>query len=357
MFVGDCNKMNAAAIILCAGKGTRMGDDSKNKVCFDCAGTPTIRRIVRNMRQAGVSRFVIVVGHLAQSVMEALDGEDGVIYAYQKEQKGTGHAAMSGLKALKTVGYSGPVILSMGDKIIAPHVIRDLLKKSKTAKAVWGVQPLLANFNGGRVVTVDEKPYGVVEFADAAMMKLGEVEREEYSQTLVTIGLNQKKAEKVLKKALENQPCKTITLCGKTFSADEILNTKYANAGLYCFDVNRAVEIIETLGSNNAQGEVYLTDALEKFATCGEADIYEVVSAEDMLTYSTKRELREISAFFMRTASQFIEDIGAGKLDGAFIKLYREQSASQKERYIAILNAFIEKYGDKNQYIYILWNS
>ena len=36
----------AAAIILCAGKGTRMGDDSKNKVCFDCAGVPVIRRIL-----------------------------------------------------------------------------------------------------------------------------------------------------------------------------------------------------------------------------------------------------------------------------------------------------------------------
>ena len=48
--------MNAAAIILCAGKGTRMGDDSKNKVCFDCAGVPTIKRIISNMRNAGVSR-------------------------------------------------------------------------------------------------------------------------------------------------------------------------------------------------------------------------------------------------------------------------------------------------------------
>ena len=150
--------MNAAAIILCAGKGTRMGDDSKNKVCFDCAGVPTIKRIISNMREAGISRFVIVIGHSAYSVMDTLDGEEGVIYAYQKEQKGTGHAAMCGLKALQTVGYTGAVIVSMGDKIIATHVIRGLLEKAERAKAVWGVQPLAANFNGGRVVTEDEKP-------------------------------------------------------------------------------------------------------------------------------------------------------------------------------------------------------
>lgn len=339
--------MNAAAIILCAGKGTRMGDDSKNKVCFDCAGVPTIKRIIRNMRDAGVGRFVIVIGHQAYSVMDTLDGEEGVVYAYQKEQKGTGHAAMCGLKALQTVGYTGSVIISMGDKIVATHVIRDLLTKAQTAKAVWGVQPIAANFNGGRVVTLEDVPYGVVEFADAALMKLGEVAESEYAQTLKNIKLNSKKADKVLKKALERKPASTVTLCGKTFTADEVLGAKYANAGLYCFDVQRAVEVIETLGSNNAQGEFYLTDALEKFAAANEAAIYEVASAEDMLTYSTKPELREISKYFMRTASQFIADIENGALDKKFADLYKENAKAQKARYVQLLSFFIEKYGDK----------
>ena len=122
--------MNSAAVILCAGKGTRMNDDTQNKVCFDCAGIPVIRRIVDNMKKGGVDRFVIVVGHKAETVMSSLDGVDGVVYAYQKEQKGTGHAALCGISALKTIGYSGPVIVSMGDKIVDYTVIRDLLEKS-----------------------------------------------------------------------------------------------------------------------------------------------------------------------------------------------------------------------------------
>ncbi len=339
--------MNAAAIILCAGKGTRMGDDSKNKVCFDCAGVPTIKRIVDNMRKAGVSRFVIVIGHNAYSVMDCLDGEDGVVYAYQKEQKGTGHAAMCGLRALQTVGYSGPVIISMGDKIIATPVIRDIVTKAQSSKAVWGVQPLCANFNGGRVVTVDEKPYGVVEFADAALMKLADADEKDYADVLKATKLNAKKAEKVLKKALENKPCGTVTLCGRTFGADDVLHTKYANAGLYCFDVDEAVKVIESIGSNNAQGEIYLTDALERFASNGDAEIYEVKAAEDMLTYSTKPELREISKHFMRTASQFVSDINDGKLDETFKVLYSDSAEQQKMRYVDLLNLFIKKYGDK----------
>lgn len=339
--------LNSAAIILCAGKGTRMGDDSKNKVCFDCAGTPTIKRIIDNMREAGVSRFVLVVGHKAQSVMDALAGEDGVVYAYQKEQKGTGHAALCGLNALKTIGFKGSAILSMGDKIVATSVIRGLLEKSKNAKAVWGVQPLSANYNGGRVITINDEPYGVVEFADAALMKLGEVDKSKYQALLKEIRLNSKKADMVIKKALEVKPSATINLCGKTFTADEVLNSKYANAGLYCFDVESAAEVIKTLDNNNAQGEIYLTDALEKFATIKQATIYEVAKAEDMLTYSTKGELREISKHFMRTASQFIEDINNCKLDDVFTTLYNEEAKNQKVRYLNLLKTFIEKYGDQ----------
>ena len=118
-----------AAIILCAGKGTRMGDDSKNKVCFDCAGVPVIRRIVTNMRAGGVRHFVIVVGHRAESVMAALDGERGVMYAYQREQKGTGHATGCGLRVLEDIGFAGQVIVSMGDKIVSPRIVAEILSE------------------------------------------------------------------------------------------------------------------------------------------------------------------------------------------------------------------------------------
>ena len=116
-------KNNIAAVILAAGKGSRMNDNSTNKVCFNCAGIPVIRRILDEMRAGGVSLFVIVIGHMAQDVMDCLDGEPGVIYAYQKEQKGTGHAVLCGMNALKSAGYNGPVIVSMGDKIVASHVV------------------------------------------------------------------------------------------------------------------------------------------------------------------------------------------------------------------------------------------
>ena len=320
--------MNSAAVILCAGKGTRMNDDSQNKVCFDCAGVPVIRRIVDNMKKGGVSRFVIVVGHKAESVMSALSGVDGVVYAYQKEQKGTGHAALCGISALKSIGYDGPVIVSMGDKIVDYTVIKDLLEKSSVAKAVWGVQPLSSNKSGGRVVEIDNSPYGIVEFADASFMALDGEKEENWEKKLSEIGLNAKKAQKVLQKAKTTKPCNKITLCGVEFTAQEILNSRYANAGLYCFDTTEAINAIATCNSQNAQGEIYLTDTLEYFAKKGEAVLYEIKDASLMLTYSTKPELAKITEHFLNHASNFLKN-------------------TKDDRERELLEKFIEVYGDK----------
>jgi len=339
--------MTTSAIILCAGKGTRMNDDSCNKVAFDCAGKPVIRRIVENMKLGGVSRFVIVVGHKAQSVMDSLDGIDGIVYAYQKEQKGTGHAAMCGLKALLATSDTGSVIISMGDKIIAPEVIHDILQASASAKAVWGVQPLEANPSGGRIVMYDGKPCGIVELADAALMAIANVPEASRRDKLLSLGLNEKKIAKVLKTAASMPVSSTRQICGRTFTANDVLRTKYANAGLYCFDMKSVMDALMECTGDNAQGEIYLTDTLEYYAARGEAKIYEIPNRESMLTYSTKPELRAISRYFLRSATEFIAAIQRGEFEAEFERLYRENTSAQKERYVQLLKAFVQRYGDE----------
>ena len=320
--------MNSAAVILCAGKGTRMKDDTQNKVCFDCAGTPVILRIIENMKRGGVTRFVIVVGHKAESVMATLDGIDGVVYAYQKEQKGTGHAALCGMNALKTIGYDGPVIVSMGDKIVHHSVIKDFLEKSNGSKSVWGVQPISANKNGGRVVEIDDKPYGIVEFADASYMSLDGIKEEDWKDELTKIGLNPKKIQKVIEKAKNSKPSNKTIICDKEFTARQILNSRYANAGLYCFDSNEARKAISCCNSYNAQGEIYLTDTLEYFAKKDDAVLHKIEDKSLMLTYSTKSELAEISKHFFEYASTILQKSNDNRIKELFTK-------------------FIEVYGDK----------
>ena len=335
---------SAAAILLCAGKGTRMGDDSRNKVCFDCAGTPVVKRIIRNMREGGVSRFVVVIGHRAESVMSALDGEPGVVYAYQKEQRGTGHATQCGLKVLRDIGYAGPVVVSMGDKIVAPHVVAALLAKAGAAKAVLGVQPLAANPHGGHVMMSGGKVCGIVEFADAALMSLAGVPAAERVRALERIGLTGVKARKTLDRAAAAEPVGTRDLAGHSFTAAEILATPYVNTALYCFDVDAVWDALEDCRSDNAQGEIYLTDVFEAFARTGDVAHYEVSTPDDLLTYSTRPELRRMSRFFLRKASEMRAAVVNGEMRETFASLYGAEAVhAQERRYAAILDAFIAR--------------
>ena len=276
-----------------------MGLTDRSKVCYDCAGVPVIKRILANMRAGGVSRFVIVVGHLAESVMSALDGEPGVLYAYQKEQKGTGHATACGLRALGDIGYKGPVIVSMGDKIVSPHTVRRILEGAGNPNAICtcGVQRREEHPNGGHVIVESGKALGIVEFAD-------------------------------VKRALANGT--ELELCGRRFKAEEVASTPWVNTALYRFDSESLAQALATCGSDNAQGEIYLTDTIEYFAKRGEVSVYRVENPEELLTYSTKVELRAISRHFLRNASDLL-------------KAHPE--------YSGVISRFIARYGDRKAVI------
>ena len=326
------------AIILAAGKGTRMNDDSTNKVCFEVAGIPVIKRIVSNFRKAGVNNFVIVVGFHAEKVMECLADEEGIVYAFQSVQNGTGGAALCGLNAAKALGYSGSAVISVGDKIISPDKIAELLsiKKSKKVNAVWGAQVRSLNESGGRIVVRDGKIYGVVEQPDSALLALGNIGKRDdgiYLSTLKSFGLSEKKAYKVIQKAIsmENIP-RTIDLCGTLFDSAEIEKSEYTNASLYCFDVDEAIKAIGSINKPNAQGEIYLTDTLEYFVKQNSVELLVLDSRDQMVTYSTQEDLRELNRFFMfrdlEYASERLKD-------------------SRFAKYKSLIEQFIVKYGNE----------
>ena len=331
-------KKSVAAVILAAGRGTRMKDNSHNKVCFDCAGVPVIRRVIAGMRNAGVDKIVVVVGHMAQDVMDALDGISGVFYAYQKVQNGSGSAAMIGLKLLCDMGHDGSVLISVGDKIVDEDILRGFV--DLPGKAIYGVQRSGVNPKGGRIAIREGKPYGIYEFADSAMLKVWPEAKENRRAGLCALGMSESKIDSVLKRADETAEYRgwfvkdgrgAIRLCGETFFADELLGSVYTNLAIYKFDLHEALRALKKCSPKNVQGEIYITDTMEYFAKKGEAKLHLVENSENILTYSTKPELIEISRHFMRTASELKTD--------------------DDKRRNALLDAFIKKYGDKKAII------
>jgi len=103
---------NVAAVILAAGKGTRM-KSGLVKVLHPAAGRPMISWPVAAARAAGATPIVLVVGHQADAVQTAFHGAPDIRIAMQEEQLGTGHAVACARDAL--AGFSGTVLILCGD--------------------------------------------------------------------------------------------------------------------------------------------------------------------------------------------------------------------------------------------------
>src|SRR6202451_33954 len=111
-----------AAIILAAGKGTRMRS-GRAKVLHELGGEPMIARVVRAVAALEADPVVIVVGHQAHEV-EAAVKFPNARFALQEPQRGTGDAARCGLGQLHA-NFSGDVLITYGDMpAIKPSTLR-----------------------------------------------------------------------------------------------------------------------------------------------------------------------------------------------------------------------------------------
>lgn len=100
-----------AAVILAAGKGTRM-KSALPKVVHEVSGLPLVVHLIRQVRSLGIKDIVVVVGHEKDVVIDRVSKEK-VAIVEQKEQLGTGHALRMCKKALAS--FSGDILVLGGD--------------------------------------------------------------------------------------------------------------------------------------------------------------------------------------------------------------------------------------------------
>lgn len=144
--------MPATAVILAAGQGKRMKSDLA-KVLHTACGRPMVEHVLDAARQAGATRLIVIVGHQADRVKEALSAHRDVEFALQTEQLGTGHAVMMARPLLD--GFSGPVLVLAGDTpLIRSDSLRGLLDDQVRAQAacVIGTAETDQNEGLGRIV-------------------------------------------------------------------------------------------------------------------------------------------------------------------------------------------------------------
>jgi UDP-N-acetylglucosamine diphosphorylase/glucosamine-1-phosphate N-acetyltransferase len=222
--------MSPVAVVLAAGKGTRMGSDLP-KVLHRLLGEPLVVHPIRAARAAGAAAIVLVVGHGAAAVQAALaPAFPDLRYALQPEQRGTGHAVLCALPAL--VDHDGPVLILSGDVPgLKPATLRALASRS----AASGAGLALATF-----VTPAPHGYGRI-VRDGAGRVAAIVEERDADAATRAIG--------------------------------------ECNAGVYCAAASLLRRELPQIGTANAQGEIYLTDLVARVARLG-VEAVEVPAAE-----------------------------------------------------------------------------
>ena len=154
-------------VILAAGKGTRM-KSAEPKVLHRAGGLRLIDHVLRAARPLDARTTVVVVGHMAERIREALGERPGLRFALQEPQLGTGHALLQAEPHL--AGARGTVVLLSGDvPLLRPDTLRALVAThDRSGAAATVLTARVADPDGyGRVVRTDGRIAAIVEHKDA----------------------------------------------------------------------------------------------------------------------------------------------------------------------------------------------
>lgn len=145
--------MNKYAIILAAGKGTRMKSD-RPKVLHEVAGKTMLAHVVAATSAIKPEKTIAIVGHGATDVLSTLP--EHVAYVKQEEQLGTGHAVKIAEPLLKNL--HGMTLVIAGDTpLIRPETLAELFAYHQAEKATATILTAIADdpTGYGRIIRED----------------------------------------------------------------------------------------------------------------------------------------------------------------------------------------------------------
>lgn len=230
-----------AAIILAAGKGTRMKSDM-HKVLHPIAGRPMVLHLIESVAALSPERTVVVVG-AGRDQVEAAVAPHGVTVAHQAEQLGTGHAVAQAETALD--GFSGDVLILYGDvPLVSTDTMRRMIARLNEADApaavVLGFRPEEPGAYGRILADADGRIGRMVEFKDADAAE------------------------------------RAVTLC---------------NSGLMAVRSADLFGLLARVGNDNAAGEYYLPDIVMLAAGDGRSSAVIEADADEVAGVNSRAEL------------------------------------------------------------------
>lgn len=234
---------NIGAIILGAGKGTRMKSDLP-KVMMSVNGKPMIRHIIDTLEDMGVREIVTVISKDGELVKNEVKPYKTVV---QEEQLGTGHAVNCAKEVLR--GFDGPCLVIFGDT------------------------PLIGKKTFLNIVNKINEGFGVV-----------------------VLGFKPKDAARYGRLKMDGDELKSIVEYKD--ATDEERKIDFCNSGCMGFDGKYLFEILDRIGNDNVAKEYYLTDAVKIARDMGLKCSAIEGNAKEVASANTREELELLEEFF-----------------------------------------------------------
>jgi bifunctional UDP-N-acetylglucosamine pyrophosphorylase/glucosamine-1-phosphate N-acetyltransferase len=254
-----------AALILAAGKGTRM-KSGVPKVLHHVAGSPMISYVVDAVRSGGFQEIVIVVGHESEEVRKVAQ-VPGIKFALQEPQLGTGHAVAAARECFG--GFSGDILILCGDiPLLQPKTIKEFIRFHQNNNSMLTVMTTFPeNPSGyGRIVRREGgRVAGIVEERDAS------------------------EAEKAIMEI---------------------------NTGVYLANADLLYSLVSKLGADNSQGEYYLTDIVSEAAKESiPVHAFVLADAQEATGINTRSDLARVSTIVWNRLREDLMVSGVTLLD------------------------------------------
>lgn len=201
--------LKLAIVVLAAGKGTRMKSE-KAKVLHEVFSLPMVHHVLHAVSPLAAEQTIVIVGHQLESVEQSLRSFT-ITTVTQEQQLGTGHAVAISESAIPA-SIDTVMILCGDTPLVRPETLQEMLESHSARNAELTVMTTLLDnpSNYGRILTdSNDKVLGIVEEKDASPQ--------------------QKEIREI-------------------------------NAGIYCVNRNFLFSALRQVGTDNSQGEVYLTD-------------------------------------------------------------------------------------------------
>ena len=253
------------AIILAGGKGTRMKSELP-KVLHKVYDRTIIDYVCDACKNADVEEIYTIVGHKHEMVEETLKPRRYVKCVLQKEQLGTGHAAMQAKEYIKDDDL---VVIVNGDMpLISSYTIKSFISFLE-----------LGNYDGALVSAVFDK-----------IPAYGRIIRDELGN---------------LSKIVEQKDC----------DEDE-LKVEEVNIGLYCFKGKYLKESFKKLSNNNAQNEYYITDIpYHIIAKGGRIGVYMIQDPDETQGINSRSDLSVVTKTLFNNTREKHMDAGVTLID------------------------------------------